>query len=124
MSRFLRPDTDTLTLANGDKLIVRRRLTAGEGRVFRGQRAIQTLVQAALVMAYLVDWTLAGDDGAVVPIRGISQSDLLNVLDSLEDDSFDEIHAAIAAHVATMDSQRTEEKKLLTGTSSAVPISD
>ncbi len=124
MSRFLRPDTDTLTLANGDRLIVRRRLTAGEGRVYRGQRAIQTLIQAALVMAYLVDWTLAGDDGAVVPIRGISQSDLLNVLDSLEDESFDEIHAAIEAHVATMDAQRTEEKKLLTGTSSVVPTSD
>lgn len=122
-SRFLRPDTDTLTLANGDTLTVKRRLTAGDSRVMKGMQAIPTLVELGLVLAYLLDWSLVGLDGAKVPIADLAQADFVRTLDALDDESFDEIHAAIQAHVAAMAAERAEEKKRKARMRGDAPIS-
>ena len=113
-SRFFRPDTDTLTLANGDTLTVKRRLNAGENRVKKGMEDLSTLREIALVLAYLIDWSLVGLDGITrEPIAGLSRPDLVTKLDALGDDEFDEIYAAIAAHASKMKAERAEEKKRL-----------
>ena len=123
MSRFVRPDTRTLTLANGDTLTVRARLTAGE---VRGQYARMyahgangTLVRNPLlsgqgvILAYLLDWSLRDDDGNTVPIRDLSADDLARVIDSLDLESYDEIKTVIEKHETDM----LEEKKRTAPTS-------
>lgn len=114
MSRFVRPDTTTLKISNGDTLIVKRRLNAHESRVMRAMKEMPTLAEPAVVMAYLVDWSLVGDDGQRVKIAGVSPTVLGSALDSLDEDAFDEIHAAVSAHVAAMLAEREIAKKKMT----------
>jgi len=121
MSRFVRPNTRTLTLGNGDQLIVRERLTAGEQRA-QYARMYQHDAQGRLVMdplmlgigvvlAYLLDWNLRDDAGQLVPIRDLSATDLHQVMNALDPESFAEIREAIEAHEAAMIAAREEEKK-------------
>jgi len=117
-SRFARPDTRTLTLANGDTLTVKRRLASVEGRRLRAMQAVPTLAEPGLVMAYLVDWSLPE-----YPIAGKAHDDLGAALDALTDDDFDEIHAAINTHATAMAAERAEEKKLPAGESASVATS-
>jgi hypothetical protein len=125
MSRFVRPETRTLTLANGDQLIVRARLTAGEqreqfarmythgpmGQVHRNL----LMIDVGLVIAYLLDWNLKDDADQLVPIRDLSAADLHQVLNQLDPVSFDEIQKAIEAHEQAMVAEREDQKKILTG---------
>lgn len=125
MSRFVRPETRTLTLANGDQLIVRARLTAGEQRAQfarmyttgpdgRVQRNL-LMLGVGLVVAYLLDWNLTDDRDQLVPIRDLSTAELHQVLDSLDPADFDEIQTAIEAHEKAMLAEREDQKKILTG---------
>jgi len=121
MSRFVTPGTTELPLENGDVLIVRTRLNAGQLRA-RAARMYETAddgtapkvrlheIGRATVVAYLVDWRLADDD---MPIAGLDADDLAAVLDNLEGPDFAEILAAIAAHEATQDAKRAEQKKTI-----------
>lgn len=133
-SRFVPPYTDTLTLANGDALIVRRRLTYGEqadsyeaccrnveqpdGTILSVPQPL--LLPRAKVAAYLVDWSLAGDD---VPIRGMDLAQRIAVLVNLDPEDFHELKAAIDAHEARIVAARLEEKKIQIGATAAPPIS-
>jgi hypothetical protein len=122
MSRFQRPDTATLTLANGDTLIVRRRLNSGEQRAAFGRlysagvdgalRVDPLQVDMATVTAYLLDWHLKDDD---VPIRGLSMEDLTATLNNLTPEDFIEIKQAIEAHEMAMNIEREEKKMLPAG---------
>jgi hypothetical protein len=125
MSRFVRPETRTLTLANGDQLIVRARLTAGEQREQFARMYTQgpngqvhrnlLMIDVGLVIAYLLDWNLKDDAGQLVPIRDLSAADLHQVLNQLDPVSFDEIQKAIEAHEQAMQAEREDQKKILTG---------
>jgi hypothetical protein len=133
-SRFVQPNTDVLTLANGDTLIVRRRLNTGEQR--ESFAACSSLVEQpdgstkrildpllvgrAQVASYLVDWSLEGD-GAT--IRGLDLAQRLAVIDLLESDAFHEIRTAIAAHEATHSGARVAEKNGRSGDLNAPVIS-
>lgn len=117
-SRFTRPETRTLTLANGDTLVVKRRLNAFEGRRMRAMQAVPSLAEPGVVMAYLVDWSLPE-----ISIAGKSHDDLGAALDALNDDDFDEIHAAIAAHKTAMEQERSAEKKTRDGVSGSTATS-
>ena len=120
MSRFVKPETRTLTLANGDRLIVKKQLTSGEQRIAfarlytQGQdgtyrvNPLQTGI--GLITAYLVDWTVTDDDDQLVPIRGLSAEDLTAVIDSLDPASFTEIRQAIEAHEEAVIAEREEKK--------------
>jgi hypothetical protein len=124
MSRFVRPETRTLTLANGDQLIVRARLTAGEqrarlARMYPNQEFDRLRVPAAYILAYLLDWNLRDDAGQSVVIRDLVADDLQQVIDSLDPDSFTEIFKAIEAHEDAMKAEREAEKK----TDGATPLS-
>lgn len=120
-SRFVRPDTDKLTLRNGDWLLVKRRLNHGEQR-----RAFARLYLAGtdgrlrvnpiesgmgLVTAYLLDWSLTDDEGTPVVIRGVSDEELISKIDALHPDDFVEIKEAIEAHEQRMLEARAQEKK-------------
>ncbi|RPH52606.1 MAG: hypothetical protein EHM91_00065 [Planctomycetota bacterium] len=119
MSRFVRPQTRTLTLANGDQLIVRERLTAGEQRaqyarmyaVVDGRpQVIPFAAGVGVVLAYLLDWTLADESGQRVEIRDLAPDALQQVIDALDTTSFHEIRVAIEAHEAAMLADRAQKK--------------
>jgi hypothetical protein len=118
MSRFVQPSTVTLTLPNGDALIVRAQLNAGQARarwtrMYRanedGTHHVDLMqVAVATVTAFLVDWHLQDDD---MPIAGLSPEDLADVLDNMKPDDFKEIETAINAHEATITARRNAQKK-------------
>jgi len=125
MSRFVRPQTRTLTLANGDQLIVRERLTAGEQRAHfarlytpgaDGRYQVNALMAGmAIVIAYLLDWNFKDDQDQAVVIRDLAPDELQRVLDSLDSESFVEVRTAIEAHDAAMLEARTQKKTILVG---------
>jgi hypothetical protein len=125
MSRFVRPDTRTLTLANGDQLTVKARLSAGEQRAAQarmyaphplgGFHRTPLAVLEGAVVAYLLDWTLRDDADRAVVIRDLSPADLQRVLDQLDPVDYDEIKSAIEAHETAMQAERDEQKKTQTG---------
>ena len=119
-SRFARPEVTVLTLANGDTLTVKRRLTAGEQRAMfaRMYRTVDGVtkvdgleVDRATVVGYLLDWSLTDDEGQPVPIRGLPPDELAIVVDGLTPEDFKEISAAIDAHSEAMSAVRQAEKK-------------
>lgn len=132
-NRFVRPETTTLTLANGDTLIVRTRLSHGEQRAAFARlylsgadgamRLNPSEVGLTLVTSYLIDWSLTDESGAPVPIRGVSMEELIATLDALDPDSFTEISDAIRAHEAAQAKLREEEKKTNAGGKDSAPTS-
>jgi hypothetical protein len=63
------------------------------------------------VTAYVVDWTVADDDGIVVPVRGLSPADLEPIVDNLLPERFVELLTAIEDHENKMLAERTAQKK-------------
>jgi hypothetical protein len=115
VSRFPKPALDVLPLANGDTITVRRALTHGEtldqfARMYQttrdgayvyaeGRPVVDPLKTGdAVIVAYLVDWTIRDDDDAVIPIRGLSPDELADVIRNLDHESAVEIRAAIQDH--------------------------
>lgn len=130
-SRFVRPDTTTLSISGGDTLTVRNRLTVGERRaMFSRMRRDDVSFEpdrfkadVSIVVAYLLDWTLKGDDGRLVAIRELSQADLQATIDNLDPDSFDEITKVISDHVQAMKAEREQEKNKTDGATESSAIS-
>jgi hypothetical protein len=118
MSRFVRPETDRLDLTDGDWILVKRQLTAGEQRrayarslkpVRRGEQPevdVETL-GLGLITQYLLDWSLVDDNDRVVLIRDQPAAVVEAALLALDPASFAEIDAAITAHV---EAQAAEKK--------------
>src|SRR4029453_12706166 len=106
------PETKTLTLANGDMLIVRARLTAGETRA-QFARMFTTDADGTLrrnplasgmatIVGFFLGWNLSDENGELVAIRDLSPDDLVSVIDSLDMASFNEIRNAIDQHEDAM----------------------
>lgn len=131
MSRLVRPETQLLQISNGDWLLVKKNLNTGERRrVFArqvksmnvGERIAIDPIQVgrALVIEYLLDWSLTGlpdKDGieSVIPIQGKSADEIGEILDQLDPDSFTEIREAIEAHEAEMEAARDLKKTAKSG---------
>jgi hypothetical protein len=125
-SRFVAPALRVLPLADGATITVRERLTHGEQtKAFArmttldadGRRSVDALKSGdALILAYLVDWTLTDDSGAVVPIRGATMDELQDVLNNMDHASVLEIKAAIETHEAAVLAARDVEKKTVGAT--------
>jgi hypothetical protein len=122
MSRFVRPETNKLDLSDNDRLLVKRRLTAGEQRrafarhikVMRPGQPAEVDPEAVglgLMTQYLLDWSLADDTGRVVLIRDQPTSVVEAALTSLDPASFREIYDAITAHVERQQLELDAEKK-------------
>jgi hypothetical protein len=120
MSRFVRPETVTLTISDGDTLTVKRRLNSGEERALfarmytagvNGQLKVNPFQTGiAIVTAYLLDWSLT-DDGKRVPIAELSVDELTRVLDGLDPTTYGEIRQAIEAHDNAVREEREQTKK-------------
>lgn len=122
MSRFVRPETRTLTLSNGDALTVRKRLTHGEQsaayqRMYLagvdGKLKVNPLQTGmALVTAYLLDWSLKDEEGIGVPaIKGKPLEEVEAALNAMAEESFLEIKGAIEAHEREMGAERAAGKQ-------------
>lgn len=131
MSRFVRGETTRINLPNGDWLLVKEYLTNGETR--EQLRRSYTLVNEkyyydpvesgmALVTAYIVDWSLTGNDGKPVVIREKPRNEVVAALDNLYSHDFAEIKRAIEVHERAMEAAR-QEKKLLSGATGSEAIS-
>lgn len=134
-SRVVRPDQATLQISGGDWLLVKKRLTHGEvaeASALRYEadpdhpgmhRTNIRLIGLVPVLIYLLDWSLVDLDGVVIPIRGKSPIEIAQALDSLDDESVDEIKAAILAHEQAMDAERAAVKNGQDGANESSAIS-
>jgi len=144
MSRFVTPTEVRLPISEGDYLIVKEKLTAGEqlevfarlykpaegggaGGVTIGKTGIpesMTLdplqVGLSMVLGYLLDWSLTDDEGRVVSIRNQPLDVVTAVLRNLEFDDYQEIVAAVQAHDKRIQAAR-QEKKQSGGPSGSAP---
>lgn len=104
-SRFVRPEVDRLEISQGDWLEVRRWLNLGEyHQVLEALQSRPHLLvvaeafQVGIVVAYLVDWSLVGDDGNRVVIRDQAREVVMAAVNALDPLDFKEILKAIQAH--------------------------
>jgi len=129
MPRQVRPpETTRLDLTQGDWLLVKKRLTAGESRrVFArmvksmtageqgGDRTKVDIdpeqVGRSQAVEYLLDWgTFTDPNGNAVVIRDKSPDEIGRMLDALPQGDYAEIIAAIQAHdTATTESDEQEK---------------
>jgi hypothetical protein len=129
MLRFATADTRTLTLSDGETLIVKARLTHGEvqamfARMYarqNGETVVLPSSSDALIVAYLVDWSAKDEQGRPVPLRGLSPSEVQDRLDALEHDAVLELRAAITEHEQAMRDEVAAQKKMAGGATASVP---
>lgn len=134
-SRMRKPETDTLHISNGDWLLVKKHLTAGEQREII-KRTVKPMhagdvnpefdpVEAdlAYVLTYLLDWSLTDLDGQRMVIARQSPAVVTAALDNLPFDDYAEITSAIQAHDARMSLARAAEKNGQDGASKSSAIS-
>lgn len=123
MATVVRPEIHTLTLANGETLIVKKRLNTGERRemlnLMRGKDGTfdGLISDRATVLSYLVDWTVKDQDGRPLLIKGqdgtrISHDDLGLTLDALDPEDYKEIEATINRYDDEITAKRKAEKKI------------
>lgn len=126
--RFVQPEVDTLTLSDGDFLVVKRRLSIGEERAafqqIVGKISIDNgwrqpnveLLGMAEIAAYLVDWSFTDAQGKRVPVS-------LAAIKQLDPDTYAEVEQAVNAHIAAQQAVREAEKNGQGGESASSVIS-
>lgn len=110
--RFVTPETITLPLSDGDSIVIKKRLTHGErDATYALMRSAPQDKRSAELVGYLVRWS------SPTPYSlEMSEQERIDVLNSLDADSFDEIQSAVKAHVEATE----QEKKLQSGNGSFV----
>lgn len=120
MQWMVRPSVRVVPLEDGVSITIREHLTHGEATDSNalmwvrkdGKADIEPrMVMYATVLAYLVDWTVPDFNGDIIPIRGLSQEDLLSTLRNLTPPAFNAIHEAINAHDRASRERLMELKK-------------
>ena len=135
-SRYRKQEEIRLTLSDGDWLLVRKHLTAGEERdaqarvikagSFRtGEKPELDLEHLGIAQAvsYLIDWSLTDADDKPIRIRDQGYAFVAAALRNQTPESLREILDAVQAHDAAMTAEREHEKKVQGGTSAPSPIS-
>lgn len=123
-SRVVLPEDATIHISGGDWLRVKKRLNAGENKqMLKRGRFDPIEAGTAKVLAYLLDWSVKGLDGKVIPIRDQSPSAVESALDSIEPDSYTEILRAIEGHETAMTAEREQEKNGRDGEKASSAIS-
>jgi hypothetical protein len=114
-----RPETARLELTQGDWLMVKKHLTAGEHRAMFARmmkagdgvdRLDPTRVGLAKIVTFLLDWSFTDADGKPVVIRDQSAAVLEAALDALDPESFTEVLKAIEGHMQATEEARAQEK--------------
>ena len=130
MLRFPTHDTKTLTLADGETLTVKARLTHGEvmamfQRMYEqrdGQNVVSPVSGDAVIVAYLIEWSARDEHGQPVPLRGLSADEVQDRLNALDHDSVLEIRNAINQHADAMRAEADTLKKTAGGVNVSAPI--
>lgn len=113
--RFVTPETKRLPLSDGDFITIKQRLSHGErDAMFARMRAHPANSRAEELTAYLIAWS-SPETYSV----DLSEQERVSILNGLDPDSFDEITAAIKAHLDAYE----QEKKLPTGGNASSPTS-
>jgi hypothetical protein len=125
--RMRRPATTRLELTQGDFLIVKQDLTAGEYREFlrgstaRGAFELDPLASGvALIRAYLLDWSFTDPDGRPLVIADQPPETVTAILDQIDHEAYMEVQRAIQTHQQARSAALEAEKK----TSSGAPSPD
>jgi hypothetical protein len=127
--RMVEPERIRLPISDGDFIDVKRQLTAGEHRrifldqikggiIISGQELQLDPAKLGVtrILAYVVGWSLVDADGRPIPF---SESTLL-----LQDaDTYDEILAAVDAHIEAQERVRAERRANPTSASLSLAIS-
>jgi hypothetical protein len=117
MSRFLKPDVVRINLTGGDWITIKNQLTAGEQRrvfartakVVKAGQPIEIDLEKAGVanlVEYLVDWSFVDEAGRPVAIKDMPAEYVIDVLNSLDQDSFNEITQAITDHETALEAEK------------------
>lgn len=125
-SAIVVPRTVTLPLTiNGWTITVREELSHGEhvamlARMYKesaaGKMQVDTLKTGdALMIAYLVDWTLTDQRGERLEIYGLKPDELQDVLNNLRVPVCAAVKAAIEVHENTVRERDDELKKTASG---------
>ena len=130
-NRMRRPATDRLELSEGDYLVVKQDLTAGEYRdLMRASTKPVTVTAAgtppqmeldpiaagvAMVQAYLLDWSFTDADGRKILIADQPAAVVKAALDHIDSDAYMEVQRAIQDHQAARAALLAEEKKTRRG---------
>ena len=138
--RFVHPNVITLPLSDGDWIVVKQRLTAGEHgemnrRIYHPTETLcpkceeQYLVHVdqryaglAPILAYLVDWSFE-QHGERVVIQGLAAEDLERILETVDPEDLAEVRRAVEAHQEHQRVIREEQKKTRAGAPPSSPIS-
>ena len=130
-SRMVPRQATTLPLSNGDNLIVRTRLSHGDLRAAYARtyvagvdgemRVNPLLVGDAMLVAYLIDWTLTDPQGQPIVIRDQPPAVVQQALDDLFPEDVAEIRRAVDQHEQRMREARLLEKKLPDGSNGDAP---
>lgn len=128
-SRFVRPETCTLTLSNGDTLTVKRRLNHGEQKASFARMYLAGAdghvrvnpFQAGdeTIVAYLLDWSLKDPSGQVVVIAGQPLNVVRAALDAQAPESVAELRSAIDAHIEAVEREVGDERLIPFGASAS-----
>lgn len=130
--RVRRPATTRLDLSQGDYLIVKQDLTAGEARDLVRASTHRVMMPAAggpapqleldpvansvaMVVAYLIDWSFQDADGKKIEIAGQPANVLRTALDYIDVEAFKEVSEAILHHQEARSAALDEEKKTRPG---------
>lgn len=130
---FVPPDTIKLDLIEGQWVLVKQRLNAGEQRsMFRRLyvagvdgtlRVNPDTVATSFVLAYLVDWSLTDATGHKVEILQQPRDVVEAAVDALDPDKFKILKTAIEAHDEHTRQARDAEKKTRNGATTFPTIS-
>jgi hypothetical protein len=131
--RIVVPEVVRIPLSDGDWIEVKKRLNAGEQRAMfasmylaggDGQVRVNPVTYAVAQMtAYLVDWSMVGLDGKIIPIAGKAAETVAAAINLLDGETNAEIQRAIAAHEEAMTEARAQEKKDRDGATNGSAIS-
>jgi len=128
--RVRKPATDRLELTEGDYLVVKRDLSAGEYRdMIRASTRPVTVTHLgtpgleldpiaagfAMVVAYLLDWSFTDAEGRKMVIADQPVAVLKTALDHIDSDAYMEVQKAIQEHQAARTKALAEEKKTRSG---------
>lgn len=132
--RVRRPATVRLELSQGDYLIVKQDLTAGEYRELLRASTKPLELSAggsapkleldpmaagqAMVLAYLLDWSFTDPDGRPLVIADQPPAQVRSILDSIDSDAYMEVQRAIQQHQNDRTTQVEAEKKMAGATTS------
>ena len=131
-NRFVKPEAVTLPLSDGDWILVKRQLNAGEQRTMFVRMMMKTPeafnggppqepridpaeVMLSTILTYLVDWSFVDDTGARVVIFRQPIEVVRAALDAIDVESYKEIVDAVQTHADALTAEAEALKANPTG---------